>query len=632
MAKPELPAELPEILSTTVALTTERAVGSVWDVGIHGIGFMISTLDQESPFEFRSYEIQSIAKQRPRIDDSEEPGEQTLDPWWPRAQHSWHEGAGQEVFDSEFSSRFKFKDSRGLDVWTEGEASLLKDTEELRNDNVDDHHLLATPDALFYTVDGVVHRDTDPDTAGTDSLADHSGTEINDLASDGEFLYAAFSAALLGIKKTPLAGTLAWTDVNDQTDVEKIAFVKGRLIGAKGSNLYEYDLAVTDEPEPLNAPMPSTWKWSGITESGPAIYFSGHAGDRSEIFAVRLTAQDIPFASTTTLGAMISVWQAPEGETVHTIKGYLGQQVLIGTSHGVRVGTIVTGDGNLEVSGLIAETDQPVLSFEPQLEFAWFSWSQFDATHTGLGRVHLGDLAYASDLMYSSTGEVKEIVQYQGRNYFIVDEGVTSRIIKEHATDLTPEAFMDTGEIRFGTFERKVLRYFDLLTKGEGRWTLDMALDGGTFTPYTTDNETGGTEEEGIRLEATRFRIRLTLKPNPVDATSGPTLLDWRLRAEPKATGRFRYLVPVMVYDYVNTRTGALTGKVGLALTVLDHLVAIYRSDQDITFQPLQSSVPGADTQTLPCRIEDLRFKTYTPPQGGKGFGGIALVVLREVR
>lgn len=631
MPKPLVPSTIPSSLSISTALNTLSGVGKIWDVGIDGIGYMLSTLDQESPFEFRSYEIQSIPKLKPRFDDADEPGEQTLFPWWTRAQHSWHEGAGQNVFDSPFSSRFRFKRSRGLNIWEEGEASLLKDTEELRSEAVDDHHLLSTPDALFYTVDGVVHRDADPDTAGTDSLSDHSGTPINSIASDGESLYAAFSGGVLGIKKTPLEGALAWSDVNVQTAVELIAFVKGRLIGAKGTNLYEYDLSVTTEPEPLNPPMTSTWKWTGIAESGPAIYFSGYAGDRSEIFAVRLTAQDIPFSSVATLGAMRSIWQAPEGETVHTVRGFLGQQVLIGTSKGVRIGTIVTGEGDLEVSGLITETPEPVKCFEPQEEFAWFGWDKFDESFSGLGRVHLGELSYASDLMVSGQGEVKEVVNYLGRKYFILDEGITSRIIKEHSDNLVSSAFVQSCEIRFGTTERKVMRYFDILTRGLGKWTLEMALDEGGFTTYEASNPAGGYEEKVLNLEGTRFCVRITIDRDESDPTVGPILMEWRIRSEPRALGRFRYLVPVMVYDTITNKSGAKVGGTGRSLDLLNHLTAIYREDRDVQFQPLESGVPGS-IEGVTCKMEDLRFKSYAPPQGGKGFGGIALAILREVR
>ena len=594
---------------------------------------MLSTLDQESPFEFRSYEIQSIPPTKTRIDQSDEPGEQTLFPWWSRAQHSWHEGAGQDVFDSPFSSRFKFFDSKGLNPWTEGEISLLKDTMELRSDSVDDHHLIASSEGLFYTFNGNLKRDPDPDITGEgneETLTTYNGLVVSSVTSDGESFYASIST--IGIEKTLMTGTLSWTPVNDHLDVDIIGFVKGRLMGAKNNQVFEYDLSSTDVPEPYHTDEALSWKWTAITESGPAIYFSGFAGDRSEIYAARLTAQDIPFASVATLGAMRSVWQAPEGETIHTIKGYVGQQLLIGTSRGVRVGTIVTEEGDLRVSNIIAETNQPVHKFEPQEEFAWFSWSRFDALSSGIGRIHLGTLAYSSDLMYPSSGETKDIALYNDRLYFTLDEGVNSRIIKEHATDLVADARLTNKEIRVGTTERKIVRYFDLLIAGTGKWSLSLGVNGGPLVAFTSDNPVGGYQEEVIDLTGSRFSMQIQLDRDDTDNTLGPTLLDWRMRSEPQVTGRFRYLVPIMVYDYLTNATEREVGFTGFAFSLLDYLQALYRTGEDIQFEPPSAAVPGA-VRALTVTMEDLRFKEFAPPApGGVGFGGICLLVLREVR
>ena len=629
-----LPALLPEDLSKAIGLNNVLEVGAIWDVGIDDLGFMLSTLDQESPFEYRSYELQSIPALNPRVDQSSEHGEQTLSPWWARAQHSWHLGAGQDVLDAENSTRFKFKTSKGINPWTEGQATLLKDVAELRNDATDDHHLISTDLALIYTYNGTIKKDPDPDDtaeAGEATEVTHSGTPINSLTSDGESVYVAFSGGTLGIRKINISTFAAWVLVNAQTAVDVIAFVKGRLMGAKGASVYEYDLSLTTEPAPFYTDPTGNWKWTAITEAGPAIYFSGFAGDRSEIYAARLTAQDIPYASLATVGAMRSVWQAPEGETIHTIKGYIGQQVLIGTSRGVRIGTIVTGDGDLSVSELIAETPAAVLSFEPQQEFAWFTWTNYDASSAGLGRIHLGDLAYASDLMWTTQATVKEVVQYKNRMYFVADEGVTSRIIKEHATNLVASATLNVGEIRFGTSERKNIRYFDILSKATGKWSLHIGLDGGALVAFSTDIDAGGYKSEVITLEGSHIEQQITLKRDAADATKGPTLLEWRLRAEAKTTGRFRFLVPVMCYDYMVNQAGREVGYEGMAFDMMNHLKLLYRNDTDINFSPLETGVPDA-VSPLTVTMEDVRFKSFTPPKGGKGFGGIALVVLREVR
>ena len=53
----------------------KTGVGSKWALAIEGRGYMLSTLDQQSPFEFRAYSIDPIPLQIPRIDFSSEPGE-----------------------------------------------------------------------------------------------------------------------------------------------------------------------------------------------------------------------------------------------------------------------------------------------------------------------------------------------------------------------------------------------------------------------------------------------------------------------------------------------------------------------------------------------------------------------------
>jgi hypothetical protein len=65
-----------------------------------------------------------------QIDQTREPGEQTLTGWWVRSQSSFHLGAGIKYFEpiQEESLRFQYTESKGIDVWTRGQATLLNDT------------------------------------------------------------------------------------------------------------------------------------------------------------------------------------------------------------------------------------------------------------------------------------------------------------------------------------------------------------------------------------------------------------------------------------------------------------------------------------------------------------------------
>ena len=128
---------------TLAPLATVSGLGSDWNIGINGKGYLLSTLGDESPFEYRALTIRGRRSAVPRIDTSEEPGEQSLGLWWPRAQHSWHLGSGQKIFDSPESSRFKFLTSKGLDPWTIGKIKLHKRAFTMDSGAFSDYLLLA---------------------------------------------------------------------------------------------------------------------------------------------------------------------------------------------------------------------------------------------------------------------------------------------------------------------------------------------------------------------------------------------------------------------------------------------------------------------------------------------------------
>ena len=94
MAKSELNLDFPYDLSFE-EFSKAVGIGGLWSVGIDGTGYLLSTLEDEAPFDYRAYTVQSIPVQKQRLDTSAEPGEQTFEQWWTRAQHSWVGGAGR---------------------------------------------------------------------------------------------------------------------------------------------------------------------------------------------------------------------------------------------------------------------------------------------------------------------------------------------------------------------------------------------------------------------------------------------------------------------------------------------------------------------------------------------------------
>jgi hypothetical protein len=109
-------------LSNPAGSTNYSATGEAYDVAIGGLPFFLLNSD-DSP-----YRRVTAQYRKQQIDQSREPGEQTLTGWWLRSQSSFHYGQGIKFFEpiQDESLRFQYTESKGIDVWTKGQATLLK--------------------------------------------------------------------------------------------------------------------------------------------------------------------------------------------------------------------------------------------------------------------------------------------------------------------------------------------------------------------------------------------------------------------------------------------------------------------------------------------------------------------------
>ena len=113
---------LPYTLSNPAGSTNYSATGEAYDIAIAGLPFFLMNSD-DSP-----YRRVTAQYRKQQIDQSREPGEQTLTGWWLRSQSSFHYGQGIKFFEpiQDESLRFQYTKSKGIDVWTKGQATLLK--------------------------------------------------------------------------------------------------------------------------------------------------------------------------------------------------------------------------------------------------------------------------------------------------------------------------------------------------------------------------------------------------------------------------------------------------------------------------------------------------------------------------
>ncbi len=113
-------------LSLIEGITTNYQLSDVsFDIAVNNMPFFIAATDEQP------YRRESAPYKREQIDQTTEPGEQSFTGWWFRSQSSFHLGAGAKFFEpvQDETLRFRFQDSEGVDVWTKGQASLLKDVD-----------------------------------------------------------------------------------------------------------------------------------------------------------------------------------------------------------------------------------------------------------------------------------------------------------------------------------------------------------------------------------------------------------------------------------------------------------------------------------------------------------------------
>jgi hypothetical protein len=418
-------ADIGIVSSTATWQNTDVA----YDVAIGGLPFIYAINDS------RPYIRQTAPFRKDQFDNGAEPGEQSLTGWWIRSQRSFHSGAGINFFDpatTDENGHYRFADSKGINVWTKGEATLLND--------VDNNH--ATTGAIV----GTDHQHTNQHTRsiqynGTNAVLMHDEFDVHkivpgaapvhfidyvpgttekvySICDDGVNAYWVTNqvhggANKLHMYKKPLTGSSASTA--DETLMFRgdsivityaaMEFVKDRIVLCVNNKVYEVFTNTTTLPSPIYTNANTNYHYTSVAASGPAIYTAGHSGIYSTIQKYTLSSN----GSMPVLTSAVVAAELPAGEIVEKLYYYLGY-MMIGTSEGVRAADINDQDGSLKYGPLIVETSQPCYDFAGRDRFVWAATGIGDLDG-GLIRFDLeNDLeqlrfAYANDLQVSQLTE-----------------------------------------------------------------------------------------------------------------------------------------------------------------------------------------------------------------------------------
>ena len=660
----------------TRAIATDIGIvsdGAIWqntdvnyDVAIGGLPFIYAINDS------RPYIRQTAPFRKDQFDNQTEPGEQSLTGWWIRSQSSFHGGTGITYFDPQTSDEFghyRFADSQGVNIWEQGEVTLLKDVTNTHATTgtvvgTDHQHTNQHVRSIQWSgTNGVLlHDEFDVEkisTAGTvTKFIDYtSGTDrkVFAICDDGINAYWITNKTVGGNQrltmfKKPLSGdsttgssnpsatgdvTRMFQDANIEIQYATMEFIKDRIILCVNNSVYELSTVATALPTAVFTNPNTNYHYTSVSASGPAIYTAGHSGIYSTIQKYTLsTAGVMP-----TLTSAVVAAELPAGEYVEKLYYYVGY-MMIGTNKGVRAAEINDQDGSLKYGPLIVETSQPVYDFAGRDRFIWAA-AGIGSVDGGLIRFDLGTeidtlrFAYANDLQIAQTTEHYTTgVAFLGatnRLAFTTAYNVTAgAIYLESASTLVTNGYIQTGNIRYNTLEKK--NFKRLLGRGNftyGSMSLNTVDEAGTvYDVISYDASVGAPEVTTSSPSAAQeyLAYKFIMYRDGTDSTKGPQFKGYQARAT-IATPRQRVVqFPVYCYDIETDRYNVLLGYEGRAFDKIRLLEDIEGTGDVVTWQDLTT---GESRQAV---IEQVTFTRLTPPDKRfDGFGGVLQITIRTV-
>jgi hypothetical protein len=316
------------IVSST---STWQNTDIAYDCAIGGMPFVYAIADG------RPYARQTAPFKKDQFDNGAEPGEQSLTGWWLRSQQSFHSGTGITFYDpatADDAGHYRYTDSKGVDVWTKGQVTLLKNCSEADHYTTGAIAANGTPQQHVRSIkwnstSGILLRDEyDVDKIDVDGNLTHfvdytSGTDspVYALCDDGTTAYwITNTATKKTVYKKALTGTSATSNTTMFDEIGAISnaameYVKDRIVMCADNKVYEFSGSAVAMPTAVYTHPVSTHVYTSVTASGPAIYIAGYNGIQSTIQKFTLSSTGVM----PTLTSAITAAELPVGEIVHRI-------------------------------------------------------------------------------------------------------------------------------------------------------------------------------------------------------------------------------------------------------------------------------------------------------------------------
>lgn len=630
-ATPDITESIPTHISarTSNPVYIDRTVKA--DCSINEMAFKYAISDANP------YQRETADFRRQQIDTSKEPGEQSLNQWWVRDQDSWHKGAGINFYEpgSVETTQYRFDSSLGVDVWTEGEVSLLKKCPNL---------VSASSGQSSFATSGVVSGTNVFFGVSAGTMFRHDGTTRTNFTGYSGFVSEPVVAGAKvicggtnGLWTADVGGTALTNTWTTAAGTECRAWwVKSRIIAKQANKLWDLTLAggSLDSTTPLFAHPSTTWTWTGVTEAPGAILAAGY--DNGYGYIYKFVLEDAGTGLSPTLGSPIQVADFPPGEEVYSLKSYLSTYCAIGTSRGVRIG-IMDNTGSIQYGPLNIETTLPVRALGARDRFVYAGIEADLDGFSGLARVDLSqeiaDLRYAwaYDAQAHVTGRVQS-VSFLGVSDRVAFGVLGSGIYLQSPTLYETSGYILSGKIRYGTSEPKTYNLLKVraLIPDQCGVSINTISYQGVDTFLTTIGSAWDTDEDITLRTLADFgqpyaSIKLALNASD-DFTESPVLQSMQVKGTPQPKIQRNIRVPLRLVDVEQDRNGIKNGKTGSAAARLQLLEDMEQAHSVVLFQDYTSG------ESFTAQIRQIQFIRDTPPSRNRtNFGGILNVTLLKL-
>ena len=626
---------IPYVLSNPAGATTYSSSSEAYDVAFAGLPFFLAASD-DTP-----YRRVTAQYRKQQIDQTREPGEQTLTGWWLRSQSSFHLGAGIKYFEplQDESLRFQFTESKGVDIWTKGQATLLNSTVRAlssANDTIIIGANDGTNDCLVVADGTALKKITMSSDTPTSSTYTQAGTPVTilDLTTDGiRYWFINTTHVHRG-----LIASGSSTEIYNasSTTSARIKYIKQRLIATINNKVYELDPTHTGGgalPSDHYTHPQTDWTWTTISEGPQAIYVGGYSRKNSSVYKITLDLANANALGFPELSVPSVVIDLPEGETINTFDTYLGTYAVLCTNKGVRVG-VLGADGDVSYGPLLFETECTDVVFRDK--FAYVSTNQDG--ESGLVRIDLSQpvvpnslvFAYAWDVCASGETTTSNSTAFLGGTdrvaFSVPGDGVW---IESYGVKVA-SGYLQTGYIRYNTLEPKIFKLlFPRFISTNGGLSLQSIDAAGTTYNIGSYSQGEPITEGGIPYPASAqeyLGFKFTFTRSTADTTLGPIFNGYQIKSL-VATPRQRLIqYPVFCYDHETDKFGVEVGYEGSAWDRMQQIEAVENLGDTLVVQDFRTG------ESFIGLIEEMDFINRTPTDKRfSGFGGTLLVTIRSV-